>query len=109
MFTVAAATLPQPAVHRIESLTDGGRRSVGTAKPRGPGDEGAKQAGGGGVGVQVDLNQTALELAPGGFDRVAAPLASVEGHEPAVGLLGVTVELDDLFQGGFGGAVVRPA
>ena len=70
------------------------------------GDEGSVEAGGRLVDVHVQVGQAALEELPGGGDRVATTVGGVEGHEPAVGLLGVAVHVDDPLQDGDGGVGV---
>ena len=47
-----------------------------------------------GFGVDVDLRETALEEPPGRGHCFRSVAHALEGHQPAVGLLGITVELD---------------
>jgi hypothetical protein len=64
------------------------------------GDKATVGAGGGRVGIEVDLDQSALHASPRCLDRVGASLAALEDHEAAVRFFGVAVELDDPLQDG---------
>jgi len=67
------------------------------------GGEGTVEAGGDVVTVDVEVGEAALEERPSGRDRVEAIMRGVKGDEPAVGLLGVAVQVDDPLQGVDGG------
>lgn len=64
------------------------------------GREGAIEASGGVVHVDVEIGQATLQELPGGGDGIEAAVGGVEGHEPAVWLLGVAVQVDGTLQGG---------